>query len=380
MESVELKFNSLLYRLLVASAVVSLTSCITQDDPEGELPAVKRIETDFVEIEPTIAPMTFTYPGIMEGRVNVDIRSQATGYLESIFVREGDFVRKGQPLFKVKGDVLQEQIRISEATLASSLATLENAKTELDKLTPFMEGRSVSDEQLRAARGNYALASAQVAQSKANLRLARLNAGFSVISAPVSGYIGRIPNRVGNLITADDANPLTTLSEIDEVFVYFSLSEVEYLKYRKGSETRDTVYLQLADGTTYDQMGRIEMAAGGVDAATGSVTVKAVFPNPDRLLRSGGSGRVMISRSVPNTLLIPKRCVKDIQDKFFVYKLEADNKVAMTPIEVAGSSGSNYLVRLGLTSGDQIAVSQLDALMDGARVKPRLAKVYQQNR
>ena len=358
--------------LWVFTTITVFTSCSTQAD-HGGMAEMPPQETDFLALSSSNAPVESSYPGSIEGSVNVDIKAQVSGYLETIYVKEGDYVQKGQSLFKIKSDVFKEQINNSDAGLKSALAAQANASLEIEKIRPLVEGKVVSDMQLRAAQASYDAATAQVAQAKAALGSSQINAGFALIKAPVSGYIGRIPNRIGNLVTSSDAVPLTTLSDINTVFVYFSMSEADFIAFKKADVGKgETVELITADGSAYTHQGKLESASGNIDRATGSMSMKAVFPNPDKLLRSGGAGRIVIHRVLDGVLNLPMAAVKDIQDKFFVFKLADSNKVAMTPIEIAGTSGNNYLIKAGINAGDKIAVNRIDVLNEGMVVAPKI--------
>jgi membrane fusion protein (multidrug efflux system) len=369
----KLNFKSiqLLAGLCILSVTAGFMSCSTKADQcgYGEMPPQ---ETDFITLNSGNAPVKLSYPGAIEGSVNVDVKAQVSGYLETIYVKEGDFVQKGQSLFKIKSEVFNEQVNNSDAGLKSALAAQANASLEIEKIRPLVEGKVVSDMQLRAAQASYDAATAQVAQAKAALGSSKINAGFALIKAPVSGYIGRIPNRIGNLVMPSDQVPLTTLSEINTVFVYFSMSEADFIAFKKsGNGKEESIELITADGSAYAHKGRLESASGNIDRATGSMSMKAVFPNPDKLLRSGGSGKIVIHRILDEVLNLPMAAVKDIQDKYFVFKLADSNKVAMTPIEIAGRSGNNYLVKAGVQAGDKIAVNRIDALNEGMVVAPK---------
>ncbi|MFV0529813.1 MAG: efflux RND transporter periplasmic adaptor subunit [Flavobacteriales bacterium] len=368
-----MNYLSMFKVLPILLLVALLSSCGSGNEQQGNFEAAPQ-ETDFVLLQQTDASIENTYPGILEGSVNVDIKAQVSGYLEAIYVKEGDYVQKGQSLFRIKGDVFNEQVNNSNAALKAAKASQATAKLEVEKLIPLVEGKVITDIQLKEAQARYDAATAQVAQARAALGSSQINAAFAVIKAPVSGYIGRIPNRIGNLVTPTDTTPLTTLSEIDNVSVYFSLSEADFIAFNKSGNTSKTVELIMADGSLYNQKGKLEIASGNIDRITGSIAMKAVFPNPDKLLRSGGSGRVIINSLQNNVVKVPKLSVKDIQDKFFVFKLADSGKVNMTPIEVTGSTGSFYIVKTGLKSGDKIALNRIDALTDGSEVIPKIEK------
>lgn len=349
-----------------------LFSC-GKKDPGAEAYGAPKPEVDFFQAQSISGEVEKKYPGIIEGTVNVDIKAQVSGYLEAIYVKEGDYVSKGQSLFKIKGDVFAEQVNSSRASYKSALANLANAKLEVEKIKPLVEGNVYSDMQLKTAQANYEAAQAQAAQAKASLGSSQLNADFSLIKAPVSGYISRIPNRVGNLVTPADAVPLTVLSEINTVFVYFSLSEADYLSFIKDTKSKKTVSLIMADDSVYELKGNLEIASGNIDRTTGTIALKAVFPNPKKILRSGGSARIVLNNSLSDVISVPMASVKDIQDKFFVFVLKEGNKVAMVPIEIGGSAGENYFVKSGLKQGDKIALNSIDVLNDSMEVVPKEA-------
>ncbi|MCT4150275.1 efflux RND transporter periplasmic adaptor subunit [Elizabethkingia anophelis] len=364
------KPNSL---ILAIAAAMFLSSC-GQSSPgsaAGELPAP---ETDFVTLIQGTGDTQKEYPGNIEGIVNVDVKPQVTGYLQAVLVKEGQYVQKGQPLFRIMPDVYNEQVKNSDAGLKSALAAQATARLEVEKLRPLVDGKVVSDMQLKTAQSNYNAATAQVEQAKAALGSSKINANFTLIKAPVSGYIGRIPNRTGTLVSPTDTTALTTLSDISTVQVYFSISEANYITYSKEgifSGDSGNIQLILADGSVYNQKGRVEAGSGNIDKATGSITMKAIFPNPDKLLRSGGAGKIVIGRTVDNIVQLPITSVKDIQDKFFVFKLADSSKVAMVPIQIDGKTKDTYYVKSGVKAGDKIAVNRIDMLQDGMNVQPK---------
>lgn len=354
--------------LLFFAFTLLLFSCKEQAQQTQQPPLV----VDFIQLGATNAEVEKKYPGTIEGTVNVDIKAQVTGYLEQIYVKEGDYVKKGQPLFKIKGDVYNEQVNNSKASLEAALAAQATAKLEVEKLKPLVAGKVVSDMQLKTAQSNYEAATAQVQQAKAGLSSSKINLDFSVLKAPVSGYIGRIPNRIGNLVMPNDATPLTTLSEINEVLVYFSLSEADYISFAKEGglqKNANSVELVMADGSVYNHKGRLTVASGNIDKMTGSMSFKAIFPNPQKLLRSGGTARVILKKDFDGVLKVPMGSVKDIQDKYFVFTLGDSSKVAMKPFEVAGKVDGQYIVKSGLKAGEKIATNNIDMLNEGVVVK-----------
>jgi membrane fusion protein (multidrug efflux system) len=359
------------YLVLSLAAASILYSCGSGNAQENAQQMQKALPTDFIQVKSGNADVSTGYPGSIEGQDNVDIKAQVTGYLEAVYVREGQFVSKGQTLFRINPSVYNEQVNTNKAALKSALAAQETARLEVEKLKPLVEGKVVSDMQLKTAQASYKAASAQVAQAQSSLGSSKINANFTYIKAPVSGYIGRIPNRVGNLISPSDASPLTTLSNINTVNVYFSMNEADFISHSRavaGGNTAENVELILADGSAYSLKGKLENASGNFDRNTGSIQMKAVFQNPDKLLRAGGTARVMIHNALNGVVKLPKTSVKDIQDRFFVYKLNGKDKVKMTQITVSGSTSQDYFIKEGVNEGDKIAINRIDALTDGAQV------------
>ncbi|MEJ2881683.1 efflux RND transporter periplasmic adaptor subunit [Pedobacter sp. GR22-6] len=363
--------------LLCLTAAMIISAC-GGGQSHDEAAAVPAPQVDFFEAGTATAGIQKKFPGNVEGSVSVDVKAQVSGYLDAIYVKEGDYVTKGQSLFQIKSAVFNEQVNNAQAVLKSAIANQATAKIEVEKIRPLVDGKVVSEIQLKSAQAAYEATSAAVAQAKAGVGSARLNADFALIKAPVSGYISRIPKRIGNLVTPSDEQPLTTLADINTLFVYFSMSEAEYIGFRKDVAADpgivNNVELVIADGSTYTQKGKLETASGNIDPTTGSITLKAIFQNPDKLLRSGGSARVVINQTVASALSIPMASVKDIQDRFFVFTLGDSNKVSMTPLQIAGRSGQNYLVKSGIKAGDKIALNNIDVLVDGMQVNAQIVK------
>ncbi len=338
---------------------------------------METVEVDFRELRHDDAQIEKLYPGSVEGTVNVDIKAQVSGYLDEIFVQEGGYVQKGQSLFRIKADVFNEQVNSSRAAYEAAVAAEQNARIELEKVKPLVQGKVYTELQLETAEANYAAAKAQVSQARAALGSSEINAGFSLIKAPVSGYIGRIPKRIGNLVTPNDATPLTTLSEINEVNVYFSLMEADFIAFvkdRQSDQGMNTVQFVMADGRVYEQNGRVEIASGNIDRTTGSIAMKATFPNPDKVLRAGGAGKIILTKKVSEALTVPMASVRDIQDRFFVFALADSNKVVMKPIEIRGKAGNQYIVQSGVAQGEKIALNRIDVLNEGMVVQPTMAQ------
>lgn len=331
----------------------------------------------------TISSATATtqndYTAAIQGKVNVEIRPQVEGYLEKIFVDEGSYVKAGQPLFKINDRPYREQINSASASLHAAEAAILNAQLEVDKLAPLVQNKVISDIQLKTAQAAFKVAKANAEQAKAIVAAAQINLGYTLITAPVSGYIGRLPKKQGALISRADAEALTTLSDVHDVYAYFSLSENDFVHFKTqypGNTLEEKlknlppVSLLLSDNTVYPVPGRIDMIDGQFDKNTGAITFRAVFANDKGLIRSGNTGKVRLTQQHQNALLVPQSATMEIQDRVFVFTVNPGNKVAKQPITISGKSGGNYLVTEGLKPGDLIVFSGMDHLQDGSVVKP----------
>nr|WP_243416338.1 efflux RND transporter periplasmic adaptor subunit [Flavobacterium sp. HTF] len=322
------------------------------------------------------------YPASIQGTVDVEIRPQVSGNLDRVLVDEGAYVSKGQSLFKINERPFREQLNNALASLHAAEAALINSQLEVDKLTPLVQNKVVSDYQLKTAKASQKIAAANIEQAKAMVASAKINLGYTNVTAPVSGYIGRLPKKQGSLVSATDIEALTTLSDVHEVFVYFSLGETDFINFKSqyaGNSIGDKikklppVSLILADNNAYPQTGKIDMVDGQFDKTTGAITLRATFPNANGTLRSGNTGRIRLGLQHDDAILVPQSATIEMQDKVFVFTVSKDNKVTKMPITVVGKSGTNYLIKDGVKSGDQIVLSGIDKLQEGQVIQPEKA-------
>lgn len=334
-----------------------------------------------IEVKNHSATTYQEFSASVQGSKDVEIRPQVDGYLDKIYVDEGAHVKKGQPLFQVNARIYQEELNNARANLAAAKAKLADAQINVSKLEPLVQNQVISDVQLKGAKAAYNAQKAGVEQAEAMVQQAKVNMGYTLIKAPVDGYIGRIPFKTGSLVGTTTAEPLTILSEIDHVYVYFSLSEADFLRFKKAYpgqsleekiKNMPPVELQLADKTLYPQKGRVELASGQFDGSMGALSFRANFKNSDGLLRSGNTGMIRIPHVEQQVLIIPQEATYELQDKLFVYTINAQNKVNSEPITVSGTSGNYYLVKSGLKEGEKIVYSGLDRLTNGATIQPQL--------
>ncbi len=321
------------------------------------------------------------YTSALEGRVNVEIRPQVDGYLQKIFVDEGAYVQAGQPLFKIDDRPYAEQLHNATAALHMAEANLSSAQIELDKYAPLVQNGVVSDIQLKTSRAAFASSKASVEQAKANVQSAGINLDYTLIKAPVSGFIGKIPFRIGSLVGKSQSQQLTTLTDVQEIYAYFTMGETDFIRFKQqypGNTLQEKlkqlppVTLVLPDNSEYPQKGRISVINGQFDKNTGSISLRATFPNAQGLLRAGNTGKIRLPSRYANAMLIPQAATVELQEKVFVYTVADSNKVKRNLVTVAGKSGNNYIVSDGVKPGDKIVASGVDRLQEGAVIQPQL--------
>ncbi len=334
----------------------------------------------------TVAPRTTViysdFPATIQGQQNVEIRPQIDGYMKGIYVDEGSVVKKGQLLFRISAPLYEQGVRTAEANIKIAQADLNAAQMEVNKVRPLVERNIVSSYELQSAE--YTLQSKQAALAQANATLinARTNLNYATIYSPADGVIGIIPFKIGSLVSSTTTQPLTTVSNIQNIYAYFSINEkqqLDFLTNTKGNNLQEKlaalppVTLLLANGATYDQKGRIETIGGLVNVPTGSVAFRATFQNPEGLIRSGSSATVQIPQMIDTALLVPQSATYQIQGKLFVYVAAPDNMIHSTAIQVnANTSGHSYVVQQGLKPNDRIVVEGIGNLREGLTIKPRL--------
>ncbi len=334
-------------------------------------------------IERSSTEVTKQYAALLEGVVTVEVRPQVDGTLQQIAVDEGALVKSGQLLFVIDDRVYREELNAAVAAQHAAKAALDVAGIEVERLRPLVKNKVVSAIQLKQARANHRSAKAQLEQAEAAVQRARINLDYTRIKAPVDGYIGEIPFRIGSLVSNNQAEQLTTLTDIHEIRAYFSMSEIDFVRFKQqfsGSSIEaklasvPPVTLLLADGSRYPSEGKLDAISGQFDRSTASVMFRATFPNAEGRLRSGNTGKVNLVYRYDNVLLVPQESTVDLQDKIFVVKVDDNNVVSRTPVTVIGKSSSDYIVSDGVEEGDMIVVSGFTRLPDGTPINPQKAE------
>lgn len=376
-----IRFKKNLYSFAIAGVISSIMSCQTGKSEDTES---KPIALPVYTVDTSSAVTVKDYLGTIEGKVNVEIRPQVEGILQEIYVDEGQFVEKGQKLFKIDASVYQEAVNNALANQNVAIAKLKNAKLEVERLKPLVENDVISEVRLRKVMSDYDVAKASLDQAAAEVRNAEISKEFTVLKAPVSGYIGRFPKRIGNLVSKGDREPMTVLSDVQEVYVYFSMNESDFLYFSKLKAREDSLLgiknsknrlvfpeatLILADGEKYNKKGTVDAIDGQVDRTTGAISLRASFPNGDNILRNGSTGTLKISETKKGVIQIPQVATSSLQDRTFVYTVDANNVVARRSIKIEGTSKDNYIVT-GLQIGDRILLSGIDKITDGSVIIP----------
>ena len=366
--------------LMFAAATMLLASC----GGGGGRPNFGDNEFPVVTVGTSSTTMQSTYPATIKGVQDVEIHPKVQGFITQVNVKEGQMVSAGQVLFVLDNVTYQAQVRQAQASVNTATAACNTAKLSYENSQKLHENGVIGDFELQSATNQYEQAKAGLAQAQAALASAKEMLSFCYVKSPAAGVVGSLPFKVGTLVSA--GNTLTTVSNISSMEVYFSMTEKDVLEMGKNAgglngaiQDMPTVQLKLADGTVYGQEGKVTKMSGVIDPATGSVQMIAVFQNPEKLLKSGGSGTVIIPHNNSSAIIVPQSAVSEVQNKKFVYTLGKDNKVQYTEIKVdPQNDGNNYIVIEGLKAGDKYVTNGITKLSDGMEIVPITPERYQQ--
>jgi membrane fusion protein (multidrug efflux system) len=358
---------------LVLMIVISMAACES-----------KKPEETSADLTPKVLPVTSVlvkdtnlfreYVADIQAVQNVELRARVQGFLEKIYVDEGQVVKKGQLLFKINDEEYRAELAKANANLESAIAEAKAIELEVDRLQVMVDKKVISETELSVAQARLKAVNAKIEQSRWAKSNAELRLSYTGIRSPFHGIIDRIPFKVGSLI--DHGTLMTTVSDVSEVFVYFNVSEGEYLEYVKTTvaETggrNNLVTLALADGSTYPFEGSVETMGGEFQASTGSISFRARFPNPNSILKHGATGKIRLSKTLTDAMMIPQKAVFEIQDKNFVFIVDSTNQVRMRHFVPKTRLAHYYIVESGLKSGDRIVYEGIQEIRDGMRIIPR---------
>lgn len=364
-------------QLAVATSALALVACSGTNDKQaaqGQPTASQGYK--LITLAPSDTEIRQAYSATIRGQQDVDIYPQVSGTLSRVLITEGQRVHRGQTLFVVDQVPYQAALAQATASVQSAEAALSTARLNYQAKEQLYAERVISEMELSLSQNALNTAQATVAQARANLLSARNNLSYTTVVSPADGVVGTLPYRQGALVGPSIATPLTTVSDNNEMFVYFSLSEKQLLalvrqygSLEKAVAQMSAVRLMLSDGSEYNHTGQVESVSGVLDRSTGAASLRAKFPNPDQILRSGSTGNVVLSSLERGVLVIPQSSTIRLQDKILVYKV-IDGKATSTMITVdEGSNAREYIVRSGLSAGDVIVADGAGLLREGTLVK-----------
>ena len=388
---------------ILALSAMSIVAC-KKEEPKKDGP--KPYQVVSAEVKNVVGYQTF--PSSIQGIVNNDVRAKIQGYITQVLVDEGQYVTKGQPLFRLETNVLSEtadaarsgvssakaNFSAAEANVAAAQAAVNAAKVEVDKLKPLVQKNIISGVQLQTAQANLARANAQyqqavaakqqagagISQANATYKGAQANVDYSIVRAPISGVVGKLPLKVGSLVGPSDPTALTTISDTREVYAYFSMNEKEYLDFLEKSygatvpeklRNLPMVELQLANNSIYPEKGKIQTVTGQIDAQTGTIQFRAAFPNASKLLSNGNSGNIRLPKTYDGAVVVPESATYEQQGMVYVYKVGADKKVKNTVIKIKDRVNNLVIIESGVAKGDQIVATGISGLKDDAAIIPK---------
>lgn len=362
-----LSIKNILKSTLAILLVVTVISC-KNEKPQQQ--AKGPVTLNVQKIKKQDAIVYRQYSANLEGQQNVEIRPKVTGFIEKIYIDEGQIVKKGQLLFKL------ETAKLSQDALAEK-AKVKAVQVEVDRLVPLVERNIISNVQLETAKAN-------LAQAKSNYNSIVANINYANITSPVNGVVGSLPYLEGSLVNIDIIEPLTTISDTKNMRAYFSMNEKELLDFSrtfKGNTMQEKinniadVSLILVDNSKYEHSGKIETINGLINKRTGSTEFRAAFQNPEGILRSGGSGIVQIPFTEKNIVLVPQIAVFEMQGKKIVYLVGKDNKVESRVIETKGTLDLDFIVSSGIEEGEILVVEGVSKLSEGQKITPNAIAV-----
>jgi membrane fusion protein (multidrug efflux system) len=304
----------------------------------------------------------------------VEIHARVQGYLEEIYIDEGQSVKKGQPLFRLSSNEYKEGVTRAEANLRRAIAEAKTKTLETDRIKMMVEKKVISQTELDVAMAQKDAAESGVTEAQSVLENAKINLGYTFIRAPFDGIIDRIPFKKGSLINTGSL--LTSISNIDKVYAYFKVSETEYLQFIGNSGRKNKAFvdqavdLVLADGSKYKHEGFVETMEGEFDRSTGSIAFRARFDNPEKILKHGSSGKILLDKQWHNALLVPQQSAFTIQDKYFVFVLDKDNKARSRSFNTL-ERYEKYFIAGGLQQGDRIITEGIQQVREGMKVTPK---------
>ena len=357
---------------LAGVALLTTAACDKEKAPPPATPVVQVVEAMQRDV-----PIYMEWVATLDGNINAVIRPQVTGYLIRQNYREGDLIKQGQMMFELDPRTFEAAVDEAKGIRAQKVARFDTTSANLARIKPLAEKNAVSQKDLDDATGAFQSAKAELEAADANLKTAKLNLGFTRITSPITGIAGIAKAQIGDLLSPS-GDALTTVSSVDPIKVYFNVSEQEYLKVANaanaaGKTPKDVpLDLILVDGSTYPHQGKVAVLNRQADVTTGTFKVAALFPNENNLLRPGQFGRVRATtKVVKDALLVPQRAVTEMQGKFLLAVVGADNKVDIRPVVVGDRIGSDWLIAEGLKPGEKVIAEGTQKVRPGMTVETK---------
>ena len=356
-------------------ALLALASC--GDKQQAAPPPTPQLEV--VEVSTKTVTGYQDFPANIQGRISNDVRAKIQGYIQQVYVDEGQKVTKGQPLFRLEANTFAETANAAQSGISVAESQVNVAEVEVAKLKPLVEKGIISSIQLETAKANLATAKSALAQAKANYQMANANLDYAVVRSPIDGIVGRIAFREGSLVGPADPTPLTNVAEVDVVYAYFTMNEKQYIQFVnhvKGDNLPEkiknipAVKLRLADGSVYAHDGKVETISGQVDTTTGTIQFRAAFPNPQRILSNGNSGLILLPRVYENATAIPVVATFEQQGNFLVYKVVNDT-VKSTIVSIQDRINNTAVVTEGVEPGEQVVITGVGSLRNNSAIVPK---------
>ncbi|MFD2918684.1 efflux RND transporter periplasmic adaptor subunit [Terrimonas rubra] len=331
---------------------------------------VKPVALPVMEVVVKDTTLHLDYVSSIEAVKNVEIRTRVQGFIKKIFVDEGAEVKKGQPLFQLDDKELAIVVAKAKASYKNAVAEAKTIEVELERVKTLLDKKVISATELDMTQAKLKAAQAKIEVAASEQHDAEAKLSYTFIRSPFDGIIDRIPLKAGSLVS--EGTLLTTISDNKDVYAYFTVSENDYLNYKKQSpdSINNHVSLLLSDGSEYEHTGKIETVDGEFDEMTGSIAFRARFPNPARLLRHGATGKVRLTEPAKEALIIPQKSVFEVQDKNYVFVLDEENNTRMQNIIPQTRLADYYIIKGGLKTGDKIVYEGIQNVKEGIRVQP----------
>lgn len=364
----------------VKSIYVALACALVMTGCSNGKQDIKLGDDEFAveELSSTATDLTTEYSTTLKGEEVSEIRPKVSGHITKVFVQEGASVKKGQALFAIDDVQYASAVKQAQAAVNVLKTNISTQRLALENKKMLHDKDIISDFDYQMAQNNLAALEAQLGQAEAALTSAKDQLSFCTVTSPANGVIGEIPFRVGSLVGPTTMQPLTTVASTGTMYAYFSLSEKQLLSMTREHGTKDAVAqsfpavtLKLTDGTPYEHEGAVKAISGVVDQATGSVQIRADFPNPDHILRSGGTATLCIPTHVDDAIMVPQSATYKVQEKTFCYVVDKDNTIHNTEIQILPQeTGTEFVVTAGLKVGDRIMVEGVSKVKDGQKIIP----------